>query len=328
MEEFYQLSDEFSLNQCSIEEFVKNWAVYSSFSAWDDYKTRKDIVMGFHEDKVESYYMIKKHKIRIGGVMLKPNGLGHLFFKPPFVDYYSAIRLLAKLLRDISDKKKATYVFCITPEFVDDFLRCGFYPNETRRRMIRATEKFDVKWDDNLIVKTPETQDAEEIVCVYLSAYSGSREEWLRSQEGLGKEVKNSEKILKKYTEQLEYKEDTEYPFISEASTAIFSEIDGKQILIGACLVAIWHENEPIVYEIFVAPEYQGKGLGTKMLKHALTKLANKYDYLQLFVIKGNTSESVYHNLGFKSLEEVSMLIIPAKKHINNSNHVTSSEQR
>ena len=328
MGEKYQLSDEFSLNQCSIEEFVKTWAVYSSFSVWDDFKTRKDIVMGFHVDNVKFYYYIWKNDMRIGGVVLKSNGLGHLFFEPPFVDYYSIIRLLVKLLRNISDEKKTTYVFCIPPEYVDDFLRCGFYPNETRRRMIRATEKFDVKWDKDLIVKIPEKQDVEQLAKTYLEAYSGSREEWLRSQEGLGKEVKNSEKILKKYTEQLEYKEDTEYPFISEASTAIFSEIDGKQKLIGACLVAIWHENEPIVYEIFVAPEYQGKGLGTKMLKHALTKLANKYDYLQLFVIKGNTSESVYHNLGFKSLEEVSMLIIPAKKHINNSNHVTSSEQR
>ncbi len=314
MEEFYQLSNKFSLKQCEIEEFVKNWAVYSSFSAWDDYTTRKKIVIGIHEDNVEFYYMIFNQNNRIGGVMLKPNGLGHLFFQPPFVDYYSVIRLLVKLLEEISDKKKTTYIFCITPDFVDDFLRCGLYPNETRRRMIRVTDKFEVVWDDNLIVKVPETQYAEEIVSVYLSAYSGSREEWLQLQEGPSKKVKNFDNILKKYNEQLESKEDTEYPFISEASTVIFSEIDGKLKLIGVCLVALWHENEPIIYEIFVVPEYQGKGLGTKMLKHALTKLVNKYDYLQLFVIKGNTSESVYHNLGFKSLEEVPLLIIPPRK--------------
>ena len=313
MKERYQLSDEFNLKRCKIEKFATNWAIYSSFASWDDFQTRKKIVMGFHEDNVEYYYWILKQNVRIGGVMLKPNGLGHLFFEPPFLNYYSVIRLLSKLLRDISDEMKAIYVFCITPEFIDDFLRCGFYPNETRRRMIRVTEKFDVEWDDNLIVITPETEDAEEIVNVYLSAYSGSREEWLRSQEEPGKEIKDFENIKKKFKEQLESKEDTKYAFISEASTAIFSEIDGKRKLIGVCLIALWHENDPIIYEIFVAPEYQGKGLGTKMLKYALTKLTNKYDYLQLFVIKGNTSESVYHNLGFKSLEETPLLIIPVR---------------
>ena len=195
MEEYYQLSDKFSLKICKLKEFAKNWGVYSSFSIWDDYETRKDIVKGFHEDDVEFYYMIFNQNTRIGGVMIKPNGLGHLFFEPPFVDYYSVIRLLLKLLRDISDETKGTYVYCISPEFVDDFLRCGFYPNETRRRMIRVTEKFNVEWDIKLIVKTPETQDAEEIVSGYLSAYSGSREEWLRSQEGLGKEIKNYDNI-------------------------------------------------------------------------------------------------------------------------------------
>ena len=313
MEEYYNLSDEFNLKRCEIEEFAKHWTIYSTFSPWDDYQTRKNIVKGFHEDNVEFYYMIRKQKNRIGGVMLKPNGLGHLFFEPPFVDYYSVICLLTKLLRNISDDKKTSYIFCITPEFVNDFLRCGFYPNETRRRMIRVTEKFDVDWDNKLMVKTPEPKDAEEIVSVYLSAYSGSIEEWYRSQEGPGKEKKNFENLVKRYREQLEAKEDTKFPLIPEASIAIYTEINGKTKLIGSCLISLWHENEPIVYEIFVAAEHQGKGLGKKMIKYALTNLYEKYDYLQLFTIKGNSSESLYHNLGFKSIEEAPLLIIPPK---------------
>ncbi|MHA1111581.1 MAG: GNAT family N-acetyltransferase [Promethearchaeota archaeon] len=318
MEESYQLSDEFRLKRCNPEKYATNWAIFSSFSTWDDFKSRKKIILDSKERVKDNCYRIIMQNRPIGGLILKPNEIGYLFFEPPFLNYYGVIQLLVKLLRKLSDDKKTTYVYCITSEFVDDFLRCGLYPNETRRRMARATEKFDIEWEDDLVLKVPEKQDIEEMVKIYLKAYSGSREEWLRSQERPGAEKKDPNKIKKDFEDLLtsgeEQKEEkTEYPFVPGASTAIFSKHNKKQQMIGCCLVSLWNTNDPIIYDIFIAPEYQGKGLGTKMLQHALTNLANDYEYLQLFVIKGNKAESVYHNLGFKSLEEIPMLIIPTK---------------
>jgi GNAT superfamily N-acetyltransferase len=206
----------------------------------------------------------------------------------------------------------------MSPEFVNDFLRCGFYPNEIRRRMIRVTEKFKIKWNDDLIMKIPEKLNLEDMVKIYLKAYSGSKEEWFRSQERPGAEKKDFEKIKEGFEylfvpSEGDKEEEREHTYLPNASTALFSEMDGTRKLIGCCFISLWNKTIPLVYDIFIAPEHQGKGFGTKMLQHALTNLANDYEFLQLFVIKGNNAESVYHNLGFKSLEEIPFLIIPTK---------------
>lgn len=316
MEEYYQLSNEFSLKRCTIEEFAAHWAIYSKFSAWDEFQIRKDIVQGCIHNK-DSGYWIMMHDKRIGGVLFKVYGFGHLFFEPPFLDYYKVLRVMTKQLRKITDSTKMAVAFCITSEYVDDFLRCGFFPNEVRRRMIRATEKFNVKWNDGMIAKIPEKQDIEGLVKIYLKAYSGSREEWLRSQEGPDKEIKEFAKIREKYMRLIcpseeQKEEDPEHIYLPNASTAIYFENNGKPELIGCCLVSLWKNAIPLVYDIFVSPEHQGKGLGARMLKHALTKLTDEHEFMQLFVIKGNTAESLYHNLGFKTLEELPFFIIPA----------------
>jgi ribosomal protein S18 acetylase RimI-like enzyme len=322
MEDIYQLSDNFSLKRCEIEKFATNWAVYSQFSTWDEYQIRKNELLNpkARDDIKDNCYWILKQNTRIGGLILKPNELAFLFFEPPFLDYNSAIRAISKLLQNISNLEKTTYAYRISLEFVDHFLRCGYYPNETRLRMIRTTEKFHIEWSEDLVVKVPEKQNIEQMAKIYLDAYAGSREEWLRLQESPNAEKKDIEKIKKEYEELIfpkeeEKKENLEFKYIPDASIAIFSKAaDGKQELMGCCLISLWNNTIPLVYDIFISPAHQGRGLGTKMLKHALTNLADSYEFLQLFTIKGNTAESVYYNLGFKILEEIPLLIVPANK--------------
>jgi ribosomal protein S18 acetylase RimI-like enzyme len=69
--------------------------------------------------------------------------------------------------------------------------------------------------------------------------------------------------------------------------------------LIGACLITIW-ESIPLIYDIAVDKNFQGKGIGKNLLKHVLTELNSEYNYLVLFVTLGNSSESLYYNLGFR----------------------------
>jgi len=79
--------------------------------------------------------------------------------------------------------------------------------------------------------------------------------------------------------------------------------------LIGACLVSLW-EGWPNVFDIAVKPSYQNKGLGTMMLKRALSELKGSYPVLRLFVTIGNDAEMVYHKMGFLSGTETTKMVL------------------
>ncbi|TFG19677.1 MAG: N-acetyltransferase, partial [Promethearchaeota archaeon] len=84
MKDEFLLSTEFSLERCDIEKFSKNWAIYSSFSEWDDFETRKKIISRMGDHINNTYWIWHRKTSRIGGLLLRPNGLGYLFFEPPF----------------------------------------------------------------------------------------------------------------------------------------------------------------------------------------------------------------------------------------------------
>ncbi|WP_090042909.1 GNAT family N-acetyltransferase [Clostridium frigidicarnis] len=50
-----------------------------------------------------------------------------------------------------------------------------------------------------------------------------------------------------------------------------FNSIYDKETkeLVGVCLISLWQEW-PLIGEISVKPSYQGKGLGSKMIKKSL----------------------------------------------------------
>jgi ribosomal protein S18 acetylase RimI-like enzyme len=115
---------------------------------------------------------------------------------------------------------------------------------------------------------------------------------------------------LKKVKEILVYwsDENKNIEVLNKASTLIYDEKTKE--LVGVCLISLWQEW-PLIWEIAVKPSYAGKGLGTKMLKKALSVLQEEYPVLRLYVTIGNDAEKVYHNLGFlKGLELVDMKLI------------------
>lgn len=81
-------------------------------------------------------------------------------------------------------------------------------------------------------------------------------------------------------------------------NTASSVVTNSKNDIIAACLISEW-EGTPLVYDIAVVKEYRSSGIATKLLKHSLSALKEKYDFLRLFVYVGNGAESVYYKLGF-----------------------------
>lgn len=57
-----------------------------------------------------------------------------------------------------------------------------------------------------------------------------------------------------------------------------------------------------------VHPEYQRRGLATKMMKRTLNLFKNDYPAIRLNITVGNDAEILYNKLGFISLAETALI--------------------
>jgi ribosomal protein S18 acetylase RimI-like enzyme len=92
---------------------------------------------------------------------------------------------------------------------------------------------------------------------------------------------------------------------VEKASLLVFH--DGKPI--GYCLfveVACWgFEKIPWVFDIVIAPGYDGKGIGRELFKVCLNLLTDlKYPIVGLAVTKDNYAKRLYEKLGFQHVDD------------------------
>ena len=83
---------------------------------------------------------------------------------------------------------------------------------------------------------------------------------------------------------------------------------DIKIIMIDNIRIGFYHgeyidNNGYEIGNICIIPEYQGRGIGTKILKEEIAKHSDKNIYLRFF--KQNPVGKLYERLGFEMLEEM-----------------------
>ncbi len=61
----------------------------------------------------------------------------------------------------------------------------------------------------------------------------------------------------------------------------------------------LWH-----LLQIMLLPEYQGQGIGTRLLQDLINQSREHNTTLQLGVLKGNPARCLYERLGFRLLHE------------------------
>nr|WP_246317983.1 GNAT family N-acetyltransferase [Paenibacillus taichungensis] len=172
--------------------------------------------------------------------------------------------------------------------------------------MQRPTDHFNVRWDHDFIVKSPEIIENEtgakhyinedEIAQCDFDSFVGGFEALRRKKTSLEDFIPNEEIYFTN--------ED-----LTQASTLVYDKVTGQ--LVANCRLCL-QDNQAAVYSIGVNPAYRGKGLATRMLQRALTSLKDKYPVLRLYVMEGNDAESVYFNLGFVSgVQEIQTMYVP-----------------
>ena len=101
---------------------------------------------------------------------------------------------------------------------------------------------------------------------------------------------------------------------------AFLAESDGK--IVGAFLVDVkpwWDGNHLIDGEIFVHPNYQKKGIGTALLMFMFDYAIKKYNVIRwdTYTVKGKYPLEWYKSLGFKEIEEWSMISADVREVLN-----------
>ncbi len=91
--------------------------------------------------------------------------------------------------------------------------------------------------------------------------------------------------------------------FIEEHSKNI-QVIKVKDEVIGMISSYIDENNENIVELIYIDKKYQGKGIGTNLLKEQLKRDKENKRNTILQVFKENSAKHLYEKLGFKTYEE------------------------
>ncbi|TDQ37155.1 GNAT family N-acetyltransferase [Aureibacillus halotolerans] len=276
------LANEISLKRASNREFAKYLAIYRE-NIWfrDTWEKRIGIV-----DDSDHYFWLIQRNSCVGGVVLEETSFMSLFTIPPFNDEYILLEKIVKFLIGNSAKNEVINAYGILPSQAEHLLKLGFNPQKSRRCMIRPTEIFDdIQWEDNLKIVRPNNQYITDISKLFFENYDSL------GFDGVNTLAEQFESVTRYF------RDNSNEKLLNDASSII---LDSNNDVIAACLISSW-EGVPLVYDLAVSSVYRRSGLATKMLKHSLSTLKEKYDFVRLFVYSGNPAESVYYKLGFFS---------------------------
>lgn len=293
----YELRDGYRLKRADNKGFTDYYTVYSQMNIANGFfKKSYDVMRTVVDDEDECFWIIKDDK-KIGGVFIEPNNIAELFIIPPYSNVDLVLERLKEILVFWSDTTKDILADIVQPSLVENYEKIGFKKVESGRWMIRPTEKFNITWGEGLYVNLPKRENQVEIGKLLHESFE--------SNVNL-----HSSYTLDEYTDWVkDYLDDyLDNDMLNRASTLVY---DGNtNELVGVCYVSLWQEW-PLISQIAVKPNYEGRGIGTKMLKKALTILKKEYPVVRLYVDIGNEAEQVYDSLGFlKGLELIQMRLV------------------
>ena len=292
----HDLSDGYTIERSTGKDFSIYFAVYEIFDTNIWFRQSFDMSCSAVKD-CDICFWIKKNGCKIGGVLLEPNYMNCLILEPPNDNEYDIIiAKLKKILLSCSDESKPIIADGVKPDKVKYYQRAGFKIGESRRCMIRPTEKFDVIWNDEYRVTSVRKENKKEIAKFYKNAFKNVQD----FQSKLS--IEEIERDIQYY-----FDHNSEDGLVNKASMLVYDRKTNQ--LIGASLISIW-EEWPNVYDFAVDSSFKGKGIGMNMLKHALTILKENYPVLRLFVTLSNDAELFYHKLGFLAGVETTEMIL------------------
>ena len=289
--EQYILKDEFMLKKADKFEFGIHETIYSNVDLELSFSWKNRTLDKIDNDNL--FWIFKGDK-RIGGVHICPNLMGSFFMEPPYsADRFTVISVLNDALLQWRDNDNNIRIYGVIPEDTEHFNKLGYRINYARRVMIRPTEIFNnIDWSNEFIIKTPTISDAPQIGKLFLESYYNGIDYEVFGQPSLEQAIKDAEYILNIYKSNNTL----------DGSTLVFDKNTNE--LIAACIAGVngFCDNDfSEIGEVAVKPTYRKLGIGSKMIKQALTNLKQISPATILCVTIGNSAEGLYNKFGFFS---------------------------
>jgi len=296
--QYIDLGDNFKLSYQKPEIFSKYHTVYYGQKYGQYYFRMYSDTLVDRANYLDSGYFILKDNRVIGGVFIKPNFMADLFAVPPYEDYdYLADKLL-KYLKTISNKDEKILIQEQIEDHLPIFKSKGCVVFENGFWMIRPTELIEGNIPDGFESKSIIDEYKDEIADVIISAYKANQ---------AIKSIDSKEIYLRHVVERfLEYNKDNS--ILYNGSKAVFSKATNE--IVGVCLLMEF-ERLPLIMEFAVKPEYQGKGIGSYLIKHSISSTSTDYAAIRLFVHNHNSAMKLYVHMGFiknKTLNDMYLL--------------------
>ena len=301
----YTLGGNFEIEKADSIELSRFSAIYRNNNNW--FRQSFDKLFSIFAEE-ENCFWILEHDQRIGGVIIKPNEMGWLFFIPPFSDRSRVLNLLVKHLKRWSNPEKIIFAHGVLSSELNDYLRTGFRPT-SELRYFKESGSSNLPWDTSCVMIRP-TQKYE---TVFPDQYKIVNPKDVEVQ-ALGRffcKVFDNDKSIETHTEAYKnYFKNCKDQTLNTSTVLIDKE---SNEIVGACLISIWNDW-PLIYDVGVHNGHRGAGLAGKMIQKALNNLTDVYPVLRLFVELGNDAQSLYHRLGFIAGEETTSLYIGKNK--------------
>ncbi|SUY47101.1 N-acetyltransferase GCN5 [Clostridium putrefaciens] len=282
--------EEYKICKADPKEWGKYYAIYrlSNFNKW--------MPLSFEAEcnrytKVDFCYWVTKDDNRVGGAFVKANMLKCVFTIPPFNDKKTLIKKLSLYVDSVSDKGKEIEIPDADLKSIEYYESLGYKIKEVNKLMVCATNKFNVTFEEQYKIISPQKEHAEAMAELYYEAYRKNKFSYIASQS-YDFQVSN----VNVYFNHISCMNVT-----NDWSTLIYDISTNK--LIAACIVGLVNDL-PYILDFVVHPEFQGRGLASKMIKRTLNLAANDYPAIRLNITVGNDAEIFYNKLGFISLAE------------------------
>jgi len=93
-----------------------------------------------------------------------------------------------------------------------------------------------------------------------------------------------------------------------ENNPHIFLHLEKKKVLIAGLTLIIIHKNVFCIHNVIVDKKYRNEGMATKLIKDVHKKFKG------IFILRTTTAKSLYHRLGYKSVDNKIMVFVNNKE--------------
>ena len=162
------------------------------------------------------------------------------------------------------------------------------------RQAAREPEKYELDWGERFTA-LPWTEDRTEEIAAFL--LSTGEESFTCVEECADGTAESARRYVTRAREHMQGKPDADVGY--EASSLVYETARNRLVAICLCC-------GPSLYLIEVHPEFQRQGLGTTMLKRALTVYAEHgVERFDLWRDDDSVGAALYERLGFRLTGEV-----------------------